>query len=61
MSLHLPIATLAALALASGDRVVGPYDGPLMAINQARLANSSLSRILAKIAKENRNAGRNEF
>ena len=41
MSLHLPIAILAALSLASGDRVVGLYDGPLMAINQARLAHSS--------------------
>jgi len=62
MSLHLPIAILAALSLASGDRVVGLCDGPRMAINQARLAHSSpdearsliqldLSEVIAKETK----------
>jgi methyl-accepting chemotaxis protein len=42
MSLHLPVSILAALSLTSGDRVVGPYDGPLMGINHASSAHSSL-------------------
>jgi methyl-accepting chemotaxis protein len=41
VALHLPIAVLAALSLASGDRVVDLYDGPLMGISHARLARSS--------------------
>ena len=41
MSLHLPIAILAALSLPSGDCVVSPYDGPLMGINHARSVHSS--------------------
>ena len=49
MSLHLPIATLVALSLASGDRVVGIYDGPPIAINHACLANSSLKSDLRRI------------
>ena len=40
VALHLPIAILAALSLASGDRV-GLYNGPLMGISHARLAHSS--------------------
>jgi hypothetical protein len=43
MSLHLPIAILAALSLPSGDCVVSPYDGPLMGINHGRSAHSSLN------------------
>jgi methyl-accepting chemotaxis protein len=61
MSLHLPIAILVALSLTSGDRVVGLYDAPLMGINHARVAHSSLNeaRSLIRldlsdvIAKEN--------
>jgi hypothetical protein len=59
MSLHLPIAILAALSLDSGDCVVGPREGPPMEIDHARLAHSSpnqdrsliqldLSEIIAK-------------
>jgi hypothetical protein len=48
MSLHLPITTLVALSLASGERVVGIYDGPPMAINHARLANSSFKPDLSE-------------
>jgi hypothetical protein len=44
MSLHLPIAILAALSLTSGDRVVGLYDGPLIGIDHARSAHSSLNK-----------------
>ena len=43
MALHLPIAILAALSLTSGDRVVGLCDGPLVIINHARSAHSSLN------------------
>ena len=43
MSLHLPIAILAAFSLPSGDCVVSPYDGTLMGINHARSAHSSLN------------------
>ena len=43
MSLHLPIAILAALSLPSGDCVVGPHDRPLMGINRARSAHSLLN------------------
>jgi hypothetical protein len=42
MSLHLPIPLLVALSLTSGDRVVG-LGGPLMGINHARVAYSSLN------------------
>jgi hypothetical protein len=42
MSLHLPIAILAALSVTSGDRVVGLYDEPLM-VNHARSAHFSLN------------------
>jgi len=49
MSLHFPIATLVALSLASGDRVVGIYDGPPIAINHAWLANSSLKPDLSEV------------
>jgi hypothetical protein len=40
MSLHLPIAILAALSLTSGA-VVGLYERPLIGINHAELAHSS--------------------
>jgi hypothetical protein len=49
MSLHVPIAVLAAVSLTSGDRVVGLYGRPLTAINQARLANSSLKPDLIEV------------
>jgi hypothetical protein len=49
ISLHLPIAILAELSPTSGDRVVGLYGRPLTAINQARLANSSLKPDLIKV------------
>jgi hypothetical protein len=57
MSLHLPVAILAALSLTSGDRVAGLYDGRLMGISHARLANSSLKPDLSEvIAEEKLNA-----
>jgi hypothetical protein len=49
MSLHLPITTLVALSLASGDRVVGKCDGPPMAINHARWSDSSLKPDLSEV------------
>jgi len=53
---HLPIAILAELSPTFGDRVVGLYGRPLTAINQARLANSSLKPDLIEvIAKDTAN------
>jgi hypothetical protein len=51
MSLHLPIATLVALSLASGDRIVGIYDGPPIAINHACWQTLHSSRILARLLR----------
>ena len=49
ISLHLPITTLAALSLASDDRVVGICDGSPMAINHARLSDPSLKPDLSEV------------
>jgi hypothetical protein len=49
MSLHLPITTLVALSLASGDRVVGICDGSPIAINHARFSDSSLKPDLSEV------------
>jgi hypothetical protein len=43
VSLHLPIAILAALSLPSGGYTVCEYDGPLMGNSRASSAHSSLN------------------
>jgi len=45
MSLHLPIAILAALSLAAGDCAVRKYDGPLIGISRSRSPHSSLNEV----------------